>query len=216
MKKIYLSLAIVALAFASCKKEEKTETPEMDTMTEDTISHEETIPEQPMDSAAMAQAWQKYMTPGKQHEMLAEETGKWDCEMTFWMAPDAPPETYTSVADVKMIMGGRYQESTYSGEMMGMPFEGKAILAYDNAANEYTSTWIDNMGTGLMVMKGKAEEGSNTMTFTGETIDPMTGKTCKMREVYTIVDENTRKMEMYDNKMGEEHKNMEIVMKKKS
>lgn len=213
MKKIYVSLAAIAIAFASCKKEEKME-PEAETMN-DTIVHEETVPEQPMDSTAMAQAWEKYMTPGEPHKMMADESGKWDCEMKFWMAPDAPPETYTSVADIKMIMGGRYQESTYSGEMMGMPFEGKATVAYDNASNEYTSTWIDNMGTGLMVMKGKAEEGSNTMTLAGETIDPMTGKTCKMREVYTIVDENTRKMEMYDNKMGEEHKNMEIVMKRK-
>ncbi len=214
MKKIYLSLAIVAVAFASCKKEEKTE-PETVVAT-DSVATEEVVPEQPMASAAMAQAWEKYMTPGEPHKMLADETGKWDCEMTFWMAPDAPPETYKSTADIKMVMGGRYQESMYKGEMMGMPFEGKATVAYDNASDEYISTWIDNMGTGLMVMRGKMEEGSNSMTLTGETTDPMTGKTCKMREVYTIVDENTRKMEMYDNKMGEEHKNMEIIMKKKA
>ncbi|AXG75034.1 DUF1579 domain-containing protein [Flavobacterium arcticum] len=214
MKKIYVSLAVIAIAFASCKKEEKVEPEAAETMS-DTIVHEEIAPEQPMDSTAMAQAWEKYMTPSEPHKMMADEVGKWDCEMTFWMAPDAPPETYKSIANIKMIMGGRYQESMYSGEMMGMPFEGRATVAYDNAANEYTSTWIDNMGTGLMVMKGKMKEGSNSMTLKGETIDPMTGKTCNMREVYTIVDENTRKMEMYDNKMGEGHKNMEIVMRRK-
>jgi len=38
---------------------------------------------------------------------------------------------------------------------MGMPFEGMGLDGYDNASKEYISIWIDNMGTGIMYMKGK-------------------------------------------------------------
>jgi hypothetical protein len=43
-------------------------------------------------------------------------------------------------------------------------------------------------------------------------ICPGNGKECDMREVYKIVDDNNRIMEMYgpDMKTGKEYKNMEI------
>ncbi len=49
----------------------------------------------------------------------------------------------------------------------------------------------------------------------GTMVDPITGKERKVREVYTIVDDNTRKMEMFETvDGGEEYKSMEIVMKR--
>lgn len=213
MKKIYLSMAVLALTFTACKEET---TPPGETETaKDTIVQQETVPEQPMDSAAIAQAWQNYMTPGNAHKMLAEEEGSWNCEMTFWMGPDGNPEKYTSSADIKMVMGGRYQEANYKGDMMGMPFEGKSTVAFDNTTEEYTSTWIDNMGTGMMVMRGKMSPASQKMVLKGEMVDPATGKAKPVREVYSVIDENTRKMEMYDNHNGKEYKSMEIIMTRK-
>lgn len=213
MKKICLALAVVALTFASCKKEVKVET-ETDVKT-DTIKTEEPAAEMPMDSAAMHKAWEAYATPGDMHKMMAAEAGSWNNEMTFWMSPEAPPEKYTSTSEIKMMLGGKYQQTTYKGKMMDMDFEGMGMLAYDNATKEFTSTWIDNMGTGMMVMKGKYDEGTKSTTLTGKMVDPMTGKENDCREVYTIVDENTRKMEMFCNSGKGEYKNMEIVMKRK-
>src|SRR5690606_30477306 len=136
-------------------------------------------------------------------------------EMTFWMGADAPPEKTTSTAEIKMILGGRYQETTYKGNMMGMPFEGRATVAYDNTTKEFVSTWIDNMGTGMMVTRGTYDEATKTVTSTGMMVDPFSGKEKKIREVYTIVDENTRKMEMFDvDANGNEYKSMQIDMKR--
>ena len=170
-------------------------------------------PEVPMDSIAMQKAWEAYMTPGDAHKMMAAEEGKWNNEMTFWMGPEE--EKATSTAEVKMIMGGRYQVGKYTGDMMGMAFEGQSTLAYDNATKEYISTWIDNMGTGLGVLRGTYDEARKSTTLTGSMVDPITGKEKQVREVYTIVDDNTRKMEMYETGAdGKENKTMEIVMKR--
>ncbi|SRX75371.1 hypothetical protein AEQU3_02365 [Aequorivita antarctica] len=71
------------------------------------------------------------------------------------------------------------------------------------------------MGTGLSVMRGKYDEASKSTTLTGSMVDPMTGKEKQMRQVYTIIDDNTRKMEMFDTPAGgKETKNMEIIMKR--
>lgn len=204
---------MLVLCFISCKKEVKPET-EAVTVT-DSVKTEEPIAEQPLDSATQMKLWTEYATPGNAHKMMADETGTWNCDMTFWEGPNGKPSKAASTANIKMILGGRYQEAIYSGTMMGQPFEGKSTLAYNNASKEFTTTFIDNMGTGMMVAIGKYDEANKSMNFNGDMVSPLNGKKTPYREVYTIVDANTRKMEMYDTKNGEEYKSMEIIMKRK-
>jgi len=213
MKKLFITMSVMALCFASCKKEVKVETDV--TTTSDSVKTEEAVAEEPLDSAAQQKAWMEYATPGKPHKMMAEEVGTWNCDMTFWMGPDAKPEKATSTADIKMVLGGRYQEANYKGTMMGQPFEGKSTLAYNNASKEFTTTFIDNMGTGMMVATGTWNEPDKSIALKGDMVNPMNGKKTAYREMYTIVDANTRKMEMFDTKNGKEFKSMEIVMKRK-
>lgn len=215
MKKSLFTLACLSLVFVGCnnEKKDKMETEEAVVVADTPATETPEITEEPVDSVAMQKAWEAYMTPGEPHKMMAAEEGTWNNEMTFWMGPEE--EKATSIAELKMIMGGRYQVGTYTGNMMGMDFEGRSTLAYDNATNEYISTWIDNMGTGLGVLRGTYDEGSKRMDLKGTMVDPMTGKDKQVHEVYTLVDENTRRMEMYETGPdGAEVKTMEILMKR--
>jgi len=215
MKSTCIALCALTLCFMSCKDGVKIQT-STTTETNDTIPVKDTVNDKPLDSAQTEQAWKDYATPGFAHKMMADEQGSWNVTMTFWTNPDALPEAYTSTAEVRMILSGHYQETFYSGTMMGMPFEGKSTLAYNNKSGEYTSTWIDNMGTGMMITKGHYDEAVKAINLTGQMIDPITGKNISMREVYTFVDANTRKLETYDTKQGQkEFKSMEIVLKRK-
>lgn len=213
MKNLLITLSILVFCFSSCKKDIKTETENIKVT--DSSTTEEPVAEQPLDSAAQMKAWIAYATPGSPHKMMADETGTWNCDMTFWAEANAKPEKASSTAIIKMILGGRYQESSYSGTMMGQPFEGKSTLAYNNASKEFTTTFIDNMGTGILVATGKYDEKSKSTEFKGEMVNPLNGKKTPYREIYTIVDATTRKMEMFDVKNGAEYKSMEIIMKKK-
>ena len=213
MKKVTTTLVIIALCFISCKKEVKTE--DVTAKGSDSIKTEEPVAEAQLDSAAQMKAWQAYATPGAPHKLMTDEVGTWNCDMTFWYEPNGKPEKSTSVANIKMILGGRYQEANYQGKIMGAPFEGKSTLAYNNASKEYTSTFIDNMGTGMMVAIGKYDEKTKSMELKGDMVNPVNGKKTPYREIYTIVDATTRKMEMFDVKNGAEYKSMEIIMKKK-
>jgi len=67
-------------------------------------------------------------------------------------------------------------------------------------------------------MEGNWDNATKTMTMSGSMPDICRpGKECTMREVFTMVDDNTQKMEMYgpDPKTGKEFKTMEIVMTRK-
>jgi len=216
MKNIYITIAALAIILISCEKKEKvinTTTVEHDTIV---VNEADSTAEKSADSVDVRKAWEEYATPGLAHKMMADENGTWTATMTFWEDENATPEVYTSTAQAKMVLGGHYQEVMYQGTMMNMPFEGKSTLAYNNKTGEYTSTWIDNMATGMMVTKGHYDEPVKAIKLSGVMADPITGKDIKVREVYTFVDANTRKLESFDTKEGKkEFKSMEIVMKRK-
>ncbi|QEC52671.1 uncharacterized protein DUF1579 [Anseongella ginsenosidimutans] len=167
------------------------------------------------DQEAMQKAWMEYMTPGEMHKMLAEDDGEWTSEITFWMAPDAPPTTTSGTSTNRMIMDGRYQESVFSGEMNGMPFEGIGVTGYDKARKVFVTTWIDNMGTGMMYLEGQWNEADKSITFRGTMTDPLSGGEVEIKQVIKRIDEDTQVMEMYDTRDGNEFKSMEIKMTRK-
>ena len=167
------------------------------------------------DQDAAMKAWMSYMTPGDVHKMIAKDDGEWTEEITLWTTPDAAPTKSTASVTNKMILGGRYQESKHTGNFMGMPFEGVSLMGYDNAKKIFVSSWVDNMGTGIMNMQGKWDEKTKTINFTGTTTDPATGKDVPVRETFTYIDNNKQKMEMFMTLDGKEYKNMEIVFTRK-
>ena len=167
---------------------------------------------QEMNQDEMMKVWMDYMTPGEVHQQMAKMAGDWKSENKMWQAQGSEPIVSEGSCKMEMVLGGRYLKSTNTGDYMGMPFEGISIEAFDNATKEFSSIWIDNFGTGMMMMKGKWDDATKTLTYTGTMVDPMLKKGVPVREVYTIVDDNKFTLEMFTNGPdGQEFKNMEIV-----
>jgi hypothetical protein len=172
----------------------------------------------PVDSATMMKAMMDYGTPGKMHQLMASWNGNWASESTMWEYEGAAPQKSAGTAVNSMIIGGRYQSSKHTSSMMGMPFEGMSMMGYDNAAKQFVSTWVDNWGTGIMTMSGPWDEATKTLTLSGSMPDICRpGKECSMREVFSIIDDNTQNMVMYgpDSKTGKEFKIMEMKLSRK-
>jgi hypothetical protein len=162
------------------------------------------------DMAAQQQAWMDYMTPGPMHEMMAKTAGDWKTTIKFWMDPAGEPMVTEGTSKAEMILGGRYLKETSNSTVMGMPMEGMSITGYDNFTKEFTSIWIDNMGTGTTVAKGTYDKETKTITLHGSMVDPMTGKDTKYRQVLNIIDDNHHTFEMFVDHDGQEVKNMEV------
>jgi len=159
--------------------------------------------------AAEQQAWMEYMTPGPMHEMLMKASGEWKSVSKFWMDPSGEPMVSEGAVKFEMILGGRYMKSTHTGTMMGMPFEGIFLQGYDNATNEFTAIWIDNMGTGTSVAKGKYDEASKSIMYEGTMVDPMSKQELKYKQSVKFLDDNHHLVEMFMDNNGTEFKMME-------
>lgn len=159
--------------------------------------------------------WQAYATPGEAHKELGYFIGSWNYTVSWWMKPDSPPEVSNGTSDVKWIMGGRFVEMNVNGTSMGTPFEGMAIIGYNNFSKQYTNVWIDNMGTGVMTATGSYDKKTKTMIENGTYTCPVEGKK-SFRRVTKIVDGDNYLYEFFNSSHdGKEFRAMEIKYTRK-
>ena len=157
--------------------------------------------------AEMAKASQ----PGEQHKHLALMVGDWEYTSKMWMGPGQAPEESKGTMHAETLMGGRYVQHHWKGIMAGQPFEGMGTEAYDNGTKEFVSSWIDNMGTGIVTSKGTCDAGGKVCTMAGEMPNPMGGPNMQTKMVLSWADNDHFKNEMFmKDPSGAEMKMMEI------
>lgn len=163
---------------------------------------------------------------GENHKMLEEHlSGEWTYESKCWMNPADPPCLSSGSASVKPVMGGRFLLGDYTGkvsmpgpegQLMDVDFVGMMVTGYDNVTKKFVNTWIDNFNTGIMKSEGSYDAATRTITYHGESPDPMQGnKLVKVRMLIRIVNKNEHVMEWYQPHDGKEAKTMEITYKRK-
>lgn len=171
--------------------------------------------EEQVNQDEMMKIWMEYMTPSDVHKHFQKLEGTWTTDIKFWMAPGTEPTSSTGEAVGEMILGGRYLKFTHTGNYMNMPMEGMSLESYDNSKKELTSIWIDNMGTGMMVLKGAISDDFKTLEYSGTIFDPISKSDMKVRQVSKMLDDNKMQMEMFMTYMDQEFKNMEIIFTRK-
>lgn len=216
MKKITLTFCSAAVLLFACNSgggDDKEKKDSTGTTVSEVKTDAKTVA--PPDTATMRKNWEGYMTPGDMHKMMASWNGTWDTEMTMWQ-PGAPEQKSKGTTVNKMVLGGRYQESSHTSTMMGMPFEGHGTLGYDNAKKIFENVWIDNMGSGVIKMSGPWDAASKSVTLIGKMIDPSTLMEMDYKEIFKVADDNNQSMEMYGpGPDGKEYKMMEIKFSRK-
>jgi hypothetical protein len=176
---------------------------------------EEAAGDMSSEQAAMMQAWSDAMTPGPEHERLAEAVGEWNATVKWWMEPGAEPSVSESSVTRSMSLDGRVLVEEWQGEMMGQSFVGHGQTGYDNVTEKYWSTWTDNMSTGLMVFHGDYDPETGRYTYTGQYTDPMTGEVIESRSVSHDRADGSQVMVMYETRDGQEIKTMEMTLERR-
>lgn len=169
----------------------------------------------PMDENAILELWKQAATPGEPHKLFATLAGSWTTAVKEWMEPGKPPMESTGTAESKMMLEGRFLHQEFHGQMMGQPFTGMSIDAYDNIRKKYITVWVDTRGTGVFIMEGTASVDGKIITLRGSHAEPG-GGTMTHRAIWTIIDADHQLVEMYSSHHGQkETKLMEITYTRK-
>ncbi|HAO46975.1 MAG TPA: DUF1579 domain-containing protein [Ferruginibacter sp.] len=216
MKRFIPAVFAASLILFSCNNTADSEKAKTDSPATVSATKPETAPATPPDTAAMNKAFAEFMAPGPMHKWMEKTNGTWEADITQWMDPKAPPMKSKATLVQSSILGGRYVTTKFKGTMMGAPFEGLSTMGYDNAKKIFVSTWIDNLGTGIVHMTGTYNETTKTLSLKGYQTNALNGKDGNIREEMTTIDDDSYSMVMYgDGFDGKEMKWMEATVRRK-
>jgi hypothetical protein len=212
--------SLVAIAFIASVASAQTPAPQPSappsTVTSPTVSAPATTAASPNEAEMMKQMMELAKL-NENHKLLADLAGSWSTSVKM-MEPGKEPTVSKGSVTYKSIMNGRYFLGDHTGSMK-MPgadgkmkdftFKGMSIDGYDNVKQKFVSSWIDNMGTGILTFEGTYDPSTKTFTYTGEMEMPPGTKT-PVRSVIKITDKNHHTFEWYENRGGQEMKTLEI------
>jgi len=86
--------------------------------------------------------------------------GTWDVEQEWKMDPAIDEWTKSTGKCVFMdVYDGCALHQTYESEMMGMPFKGSGMIAFNRQKSVWQSVWFDNMGASIGYYEGDFKDG---------------------------------------------------------
>lgn len=173
-------------------------------------------PEMTAEQKAEMEAWMKAGTPGAHHEALAAMVGTWDVAITMWEKQGAPPSNFKGSSEQRLVLGGRWVEQRFRGEVMGMPFEGLGYFGYDNVRGRFLGTWMDSMSTSMMTMEGEPQKEKGVFRSAGSMADPLSGRQLRLEDETRVVSPDRLESTMWlEGKDGKMFKHMEFVYTRK-
>jgi hypothetical protein len=116
----------------------------------------------------------------KEHDVLRQFVGTWDCTIKAMWEPGKPPAVSKGTETSRLMGDGLWLLSDFTGDMMGMKFQGHGITGYDPAKKKYTGVWVDSIEAKLGVMEGTYDAQAKTLTQYMDGMD-MTGKPTKYK-----------------------------------
>ncbi|MEO6150606.1 MAG: DUF1579 family protein [Mucilaginibacter sp.] len=158
-----------------------------------------------------------YVKPNEVHQFLAQYSGEWDEVITIWLFPKSQGENFKVSSTNKMILNGRFLQSSQSGYLAGSNFEGLTTLGYSTTNQRFTVTILDNLGTGTITLMGYWVTPLKTIELFGDMPTPENTDVIHIRQVITFIDKDNYVVQNFDKRAGqEEYKNFEYRFTRKS
>jgi len=117
-------------------------------------------------------AYMEAIQLAEEHAFLEKFAGNWNYVSTMYMS-GMEPFISEGQSSISMIMDGKYLYMVNNGMSGGEPFEGRSFTAFDRTEDAFISTWIDNVGLGILVFRGQ-QDAEDAMVLTASYTDPVT------------------------------------------
>ena len=160
----------------------------------------------------MAKA-KKWMSPGKNHEVLKKFLGSWITETTIMGSPAATKGT----SEIEWLMEGRWIRIDSKSTLFGKPFHSFTIMGYDNFKMCFVSTGVSTFDTMMIHNQGNLDQSGKSLVSYGTIDEYMTGERDKpVKVAWRFTSEDKMTMEVHDLAIGETNtKVFEIVYTRK-
>ena len=142
-------------------------------------------------TAAVCQAQIPEMPkPTKEHELLAQFAGEWNCVAETVPAPGQEPFKCEGTETAK-IVGGFWLVSEGKATMMGTPVSSLLTIGYDPKNKKYVGTFLCSVDSTLWNYVGAMDESGKKLILETEGPSPLDpSKKAKFRETLELKDKD--------------------------
>ncbi len=134
--------------------------------------------------------------PRSEHVWLQKAAGDWYVACAYFTAANQPPVKVQG-SECVTSLGQFWTVTTFEADMMGLLIQGHATLGFDVINQCFISTWVDSSTPHLYRFKGQLDTATQTLTMSGENMDPLTGKLANYRSVETRNSDDHRDFALY-------------------
>lgn len=162
--------------------------------------------------ARMMKLGEELATPNANHAYLSQMAGDWNTSSSVMgMEPSSGNASYG------MILGERFLDGMHDGTFMGIPFEGRLTIGYDNYKHKFIASYIDNLGTSIRIAEGMLDQTGTVLSLWGPMDEWMTDEHDKpVLYSYRIIDINHFVFEVHDLGMGDDSKVIVVTYTRKT
>ncbi len=156
--------------------------------------------------------WAALSKPGESHKLLDAFAGSWDVRIRFWSSPSAAPQDSHGTSTLSWILGDRFLQEDFQGDVLGEAYQGLGLMGYDAAARRFMTVWLDSLNTVIAMQQGSYSPDKGTFELRGEVYDPLIGRNKTTRSEIRILSPNEYSVSMIDMAPnGADFKSLEIV-----
>ncbi len=135
--------------------------------------------------------------PGPEIERLLMLNGTWSTEITFRSGPEAEVATSEGVAEISVLLGGRYVQLRQEGELREFPFESLQLMGFDRNRSRYFAHLFDTMGRSGVVLTGVYEMENSRIVLMGRGFDKVLNTELTYEYVLQLVAPHEFRTELY-------------------
>ena len=110
--------------------------------------------------ARMQKLGEELATPTSNHLFLHQFVGEW---VTTTSVMGLDPTSGT--ASYKMILGGRYLDGSHDSTYLGIPFNARTTIGYDNYKRKFVYSSIDDLSTTMLSAEGILNKSSKVLSI---------------------------------------------------
>ena len=88
--------------------------------------------------------------------------GSYDHNFKWWKSPGTAPHESMLRGGTEWVLDSRFMIQRMKGKWLDRSFEAMVILGYDHTSEQYSSLWMDTLGTRMLLSKGTLDESGAT------------------------------------------------------
>ena len=122
------------------------------------------------------------------HGELERLVGHWSGQVRVYTEPGNEDSAIEGrgISSATFVMGGKFLQTDFKGEMRDQAFQGVGIDGYDSAREKHFAFWADSQSDTMTMFSGDCSEDGKTLTLYADSVHPETGADLKLKGITTI------------------------------